>query len=96
MTDLELAQWLEQKVEESICDRKQYGFGYHQKWLLTARRLQMKQDKIVEECTEELYSLNAGISLRYVGLNYSPTRQTMLNVNERLGVIIKKLRSVQE
>lgn len=55
-----------------------------------------KQVKLLSEATEELYSLNAGISLRYIGMNHEPTRKVMENINERLGMIIKKLRSVQE
>ena len=51
---------------------------------------------LLKEATEELYGLNANISAAYCTKIYKPTHKDMMQINKSLGIIIKKLRSVQE
>ena len=49
-----------------------------------------------EKLSEELYSLNSKISLRFIGLEMIPTYEEMCQINKALSKTIKKLRELNE
>ena len=51
--------------------------------------------RIALEVAEELYYLNADISLLYVAKRRKPTFENIVEINRRIGECIKKLRTVK-
>lgn len=49
-------------------------------------------EKLVREATEELYVLNANISLRFIGFRKPVSEKDIEAINRNIGKIIRKLR----
>lgn len=52
----------------------------------------MIDKKLVREATEELYVLNANISLFHIGFGNAVSEKDILVINDTIGKIIRKLR----
>jgi len=52
--------------------------------------------KTIKEITERIYSLNAQISLKWIGMRQQPTELEISDLNKILGSIIKDLREIDK
>lgn len=75
---------LAQKVCKQVWDR----YVIERPHLLETREL--------KEITEDLYNLNANISLLYATKLKKPTNEDMTEINKQLGEIIKRLKELQK
>lgn len=50
----------------------------------------------IENIAEELYDLNAKISIKYIRMKGTPTLDDMIIINQKIGEAIKKLRIIGE
>lgn len=60
------------------------------------QKLPITTKSVIAEATDELYELNASISALFCTRLHKPAYNHMDDINNKLGVIIKKLRSVQK
>lgn len=56
-----------------------------------------KQKEALEKIENQLYGINArNISMQWIGLNKTPTRKEISDLNAMLGFIIQELRTLRE